>query len=454
MNKTTTFRIGTIWLAAGLVVALAGGGAWADDPAADQPVVTDKPVADQPPTGQDLLSMEESLRGPEATSQAGRKQLVALIEKQHLASAAATRTVAPAQWRELVKKMSADLGAPSRATWLAGIRAAYAPDPADMQKLSDGEALAIASLCRQLGDPQADTLLEQLEPMWAAGKVDWSVCKDVARAWRGRDSQKPGRWALRACKGLVVVKPDWIECAEMVNMSSLFADLKIHGGFDEFATLMTIVARQGKLDAGPWEHCPVSARELGAVMLTPKSRQPLYAELTNDKGHARAGAWEVLAWSHCLSATPMEWVKYLDDKIAATKGDAQAYWLMARAYAQTVNMCGATDPFEGRKFINQAYAAAESDETRLYVARRIAMGYAYIVERAKGQAFLDSIAGQFAGEAKDSFARLQQDFDELCGNNEKYLAAKRAHFAAREEAERKWRLTGTLENALAAPAAP
>ena len=450
-RRTTTARIGAGWLAAGLVVVLASGAAWADEPTADQPVANQAPATDKPaadvPSGQDLLSMAVSLRGPDATSQAGRKQLVALIEGKHLASVAAARSVSPGQWKDLVAELSGDLSPQSRQAWLAGVRAAFAPNPVDLQSLSGGDALTVASVCYALGDPQADTLLDQLEPMWVAGKVDWGNCKEVARTWQGRDGKKAQVWAVRACQGLVVDKRDWLDSGDMAHMAGLFSDLGMNGGFSEFAMMVTMVARQGKLDGGIWDHCPVSARELGEMLLTAQSRQPLYVELTNAQGHVRAGVSEVLAWAHYLSATPMEWVKYLDDRIAATSGDAKAYWLMARAYAQTVNLCGATDPFEGRTFINQAYSTAQSDEARLYVAGRIAMGYAYCVERARGQAFLDGVAGQFTGQAQETFAKLRKDFDYMCTENEQWLQGKRALFAAREAAARQERLTSLLEAA-------
>ena len=324
--------------------------------------------------------------------------------------------------------------APDRASQAQGpARGAEAAQDTGADSLTDrGQSIEgitsqdLAAVFRKLKDPEANALLAQLDAHYRAGQIDSKTCSEVARVSRSRgNGEIMEQWAVRACTKLIADKGQDLKVGHMVEMVNLFQELHLSGGYPEFTSMMVTLARNGSLDAGEWDHSPATSRMLGRLLLTHECRQALRLRIEDARGWVRPGVAEPLTWAYRNSRAIGEWTEYLDQKIASTEGDAKAHWLIARAYTQAVTVNHGTDPLEARELLNQALSEAASVEGRLYVARRIAMAYAFFTERKKGEAFLKSIEGQFTGEGAAGFAKLRADFSKVCGQNEQWLEKKR-----------------------------
>ena len=101
----------------------------------------------------------------------GRSRLVAVLQEQVLADAAAARAVGVSGWQQLRalfgrQLREAELGE----QWRGYLEAAFAPGTPQLQGLPMRDALLLRELMRSLGDEQADALLLT----WAADRGDWS----------------------------------------------------------------------------------------------------------------------------------------------------------------------------------------------------------------------------------------------------------------------------------------
>ena len=384
--------------------------------------------APNPLTISEIVLLSEHFGGASESDRMARERLEQQVQERFLSDVSTTRQVSLEDWMRLTAAFRRDQTGERRAVWIAALHAAFAPDQAGAADVRPGDVLRLMAVLDALGDQQADGIAREMFGHMAAGPVGALDCNTVAKFWLGRRNVTEARpWAQRAYDVTIKyaqVRDQASGRADVIMVAELFEKAGLSGrgrGYPEFAAALVALADKGAFQPTNYFHCLSSASQTGRMLLTPESRQALYLPLSMEKGYLHVGLVEILAWAHRYSGTINEWRKYLDDKIDAanTPADAKAYWLLGRGYAEMAYQ-GVGDPFAGKKWMDQALATAKAPEARLYTVRRIALGYAFRVQRAKGESILASMEGQFK-ENRDGFEGLRTDFRNLCTQNEKWL---------------------------------
>jgi hypothetical protein len=201
--------------------------------------------------------------------------------------------------------------------------------------------------------------------------------------------------------------------------------------FPAFATALARLARDGAVETEyPWWP--------GAMLATPELRQAVRDQLVDAEGLPRLGVAKVLASAYGCYGETKAWCDFLEATIAKTQDDTKAMWLLARAYSESASM-PEPDPLAGRKWFDQALAAAKSDGLRFRVVQDLVRGEMTCRQYKIASSLLESVAGQFAstqGAAIDALRQAIVQGDYECRlAREQYFAASRAESRAAWEGE-------------------
>ena len=112
----------------------------------------------------------------------------------------------------------------------------------------------------------------------------------------------------------------------------------------------------------------------------------------------------------------------LDQRLAAEglSGDRRASWLLARGFAEELRSEGEPSLLAGRDWIDDAFAASESEAVRFSMLRELVVRFAGANWGAQAIALLDGVAGEFAGRAEE-IGEWRLKVDEI---EDFYVAAK------------------------------
>jgi len=408
-----------------LLVAACAGGAVADTGDPDSLTATD------------LLPMAQSLQGSDPDTVAARALLAEQISGNFLCSEAATRTVSPETWRGLVAAIGEHLSPAERKTWARELHAGFVPAQGE-PAIAGGRLLVVADTLDRLRYGKLGEVMAQVDPALAAAPLSADNMQAVSRLYlKVKDRAKARQWAQRAYDAALGDEASRLKSgsAGLLRIARLMDAVALTGKdkeYPEFASALVDLAGGGALQRPTYFNCLESAVARGSMLLAPQCRQSLYPALVGEGGLVRCGVSETLAWAHQRSGTSSAWWHYISSKIASTSGDAEASWLLARAYAARA-AAGGADPFAGKEWLTQALAAAESDEMRLYVVERIAMGYAFVCRKQKGESFLAGVESQFAGHA-EAFAEVRDRFVSMVDDNIGWAGRKAAGREARKAA--------------------
>jgi len=147
---------------------------------------------------------------------------------------------------------------------------------------------------------------------------------------------------------------------------------------------------------------------LAAAIGTEDVRKLLASELIDDKGRPQMALAGVLGWMHHKADKAKVWNDLIAAKIAAAPdGDVRAMWLILKAYSASIRG-DVIQPQHGRASLESAMAAAKSQDVRLLVVRHFLRGYYQSKQRLAAIKFLQSIKGQFSGDALKQVGTLQQ----------------------------------------------
>jgi hypothetical protein len=193
--------------------------------------------------------------------------------------------------------------------------------------------------------------------------------------------------------------------------------------YPAFATALARLARDGAVETD-WPMWP------GAMLATPELRQTVRAQLVDAEGLPRLGVAKVLASSYGCYGEAKAWCDFLEANIAQAQGDTKAMWLLARAYSESAFL-PTPDPLAGRKWFDQALAAATSDSLRLKVIQDLVRGTTFNSVFQRARDLLDSVAGQFGGETAARIDALRREVAEAEGE---YKVAS-ARYKAQHDAE-------------------
>ncbi len=207
-----------------------------------------------------------------------------------------------------------------------------------------------------------------------------------------------------------------------------------HAAAQAIADYVIEQAARGELE----EH-PVYWRNRGVAWLiqTPQQRERLFETMKQAKAGPTPAVSLIMARAHREHGQYDDYMNRLDDQleVGGHQGDVLARWYIARALASYVDAnYSELNRLRGKRYLDQALAAAQSEAARLEVVDQIAKAYGYTGHAVEGQSFLSSIRPTFEGE------KAEQELDRL----EKYLAGvtqaqKLAEDREQRERDQDWR---------------
>jgi len=205
-------------------------------------------------------------------------------------------------------------------------------------------------------------------------------------------------------------------------------------GYPEFATALAEMLKSGKLPGGlriyQGRH-----RRLAAPLGTAQTCQIVRAELVDPEGAVRLEAAKILSWAYSVTGEADQWQTYLDGRIAATAGDGKAYWLLARAYAESV-AGSRPSPLKSKELFGQAIAAAVSASCRSAALSDLVYSCTVTRKYRDGEDLLDSAADRFPdaptlavirslrSELRQSGVRYFRDEARTMGARAEYIETK------------------------------
>ncbi len=420
----------------------------------------------------ELASLAKSLSRCGEAGQAAKGQVAEHVRTKYLANAQAARSVKPGEWSALVGCLAKDLSAEARAAWLTGLRSAYAEDAEAFKSLKAAECRSLAGALRTLGDEHtADVVvawLEQHEPsgMVTPGEsvslVAMAIHADVKTAgpltaafdetWLAADSREPlalrtissivscwhsagnsekaRAWVMRAYSSRLgtEVARESVSVAELRVLSTMLEVMGLTGkgkGYPAFAAALAAHARKGTLNVA-WATGKGIPQKLAVPLGTPETQQVLENDLLDAQGAPRLDVAKILAWAYRNAGELSPWCDFLESRIAGTEDDTRAFWLAAKGYAMTL----VPDPpnrLRRRRWLNDALAAAVSEQGRLVILQEFADFYSGISRPGLAAEMFESVKHQFGGEAlaaiKTMQAQLRQKEDARQARNARVQSA-------------------------------
>ena len=379
-----------------------------------------------------------------------RRLLFGRVSAKYLSDGESARAVSCAIWNRLVVLVSWDLTDVQREAWADALCAAYIDDDQALTQLTDSEmkelSAAIFRLSTEQGNrlvsvwlaskenlseiPAADLaslvvelfyvakadrakiakLVQALRKEWSPNldaDMDWHQCRNVALAMmvlrRDESAQQGATKAYNAALGSEQLRASAelstaTQIGHLLMMTHLVGKGRSHEGI---ALVVARLAVAGQLAADG-----SAARFLGQPLGTAATRQTVQAELQDSEGEPRLSVARVLTWSYQVTGEMNEWKTFLATQIARSEGDSKARWLMARAYAETIP---GRSPLGGKKWLEQAIAAAGTSACRLEAVQEVVRGYARLGKHHHGLSVLESVASQFTGDQKAKVDALRNE---------------------------------------------
>jgi hypothetical protein len=178
------------------------------------------------------------------------------------------------------------------------------------------------------------------------------------------------------------------------------------------------------------------------------SREVLKAGLLDEQGLVRLPVAQALTWSHMRSHEGPVWRGYLDEQLASQSlsRDQRASWLLARAFDEAAYL-GPEDfqAIQGRPYMEQALAAAETEPVRLACVTALCVALADSGQHEEARSLLESVSGQFvAAEALAAVGELRTTLDTLAESQTSQTTLEREQKA--QEALEANLLQGQLEH--------
>jgi hypothetical protein len=313
----------------------------------------------------------------------------------------------------------------------------------ELQTCSRGDAAWAAWVLASAGRRgEANNLIVQIESGQRSNTTPanqtWTDSGDIAQAYRLiGNMQKAKQWALKA-HDEAFGSDEARQNADIQHLLGVATLLKETGqtspgqGYAGYAAGLIMASKNKRIDYGN-TYCATTMERLAQPVLSAESRQALIAELAEANGVVRQDIARVLAWSYVWCGQARDYKRLLNEKIAqgGLSGDAKASWLMARAYAEACAR-GIYAPMEGKRWMDQALATAESPAMRMAAVRQIIVGHEFCLEFRKALSVLESLAGQFASDpATAGEYRGLQTYVVAAERDYKVLAA--AHAAAQKK---------------------
>jgi hypothetical protein len=135
-------------------------------------------------------------------------------------------------------------------------------------------------------------------------------------------------------------------------------------------------------------------------------------KLVDGQGQVRLGASAMLACAYAWEFKDLAtYAQYLEQKAAdpASSADQKVQWLLARAYLAEMTY-DPPAPLAGKKWVDQALAAAQNEGMRLLCVKWLVGRYVGVDEFEKAKGLLESVEGQFAAaESKTAIAQMKQE---------------------------------------------
>jgi hypothetical protein len=403
-----------------------------------------------------------------------RAALASHVESTYLADAAKIRSVNCWNWHSLLNCTAPVLSAKQREAWADKLLAAYGGSAdtlkalfpnrayhliAGLMQLDAGRAAELAlawfdatgsgkwqdyhtsSLARlarlaagaeAAGALTSTSLLTQLDQQWEQKNgqkpFPWSADADIARVFLAAGNKAKGQqWAMRAYEAGLGT-PEARNAAgvgRLGPLAHLLYDAGLTGpqkGYQAMAEVLARLARTGKLYSDKrgrlcalgWQR-----RKLGFCLAKADVRNILQAELADAAGSPRLDVAKILSHAYRLARDSEGWQALLDQKISQSDAaDVKATWLLARAYAESVET-RVRSPLLGKQWLSQALATAQSGGVKLLAVQELVRGYMLIHNYTAASSLLDSVAGQFQG---DDAAQIEELREQVTNAKDSYAA--------------------------------
>ncbi len=399
----------------------------------------------------ELVSVAQRLYGDDEAVKAARKRLADHVVADYLADNTRIRSIGYSDWKALSQSLCSALSAEERLAWAGKLCSAFIdPQVLGELKARDMNELTRALSCLDRGqaarlvsewfknykdwakspigdliltgtltasNDQADRkqIVTRLAEVWLArsGELSCWQCFFAGGAWLSvPDVSKARQWMMRGYESAVGTEQARA-AADATTLISLGYYLRLRGidltgegkGYPEFAAVLARLAGQGKIPVDERQRYQYYAAPLG----TSQTRLTVRAELTDAEGNPRPIVAKILAIAYRNAGELKAWQTSLDEKIAATNGDAKARWLIARAFAESI-IPSEPSPLRGRKWLEEAIKTAGSSSCRFAALQELALAYADVGRSDKALAVIDSAAGRFAGaKAAADLEALRQE---------------------------------------------
>lgn len=373
--------------------------------------------------GTDWTEAQIALKGQAMKSpgkqRLAREAVVAHIQKEYLGDSAKTARIPVGTWGTLVGELVRRIKMADRKVWGEALIQTFAATDEKILALDAGDVLSIGQALDKLNTGEQ---AERMARLWLRGHLKEltspainvyqtaqlastavihgmagfdDVLAALDAAWLARHKagtismggyfglfHAPGAlgsrenaqaWVLRSLEAALRPtnrKPsNLLAVSEFIDGSGLAGKGK---AIPEFVAALVEMIQKGRLfEEGYW---PEAYTWLGKMIGTKASQDQLRALLLDATGNPRQEVAMILHWSYRMTEQQDSWRAFLDEQVKGTTGDLKAQWLLARAYAEN-NSVDSSSPFMGVPFLNQALAAAVSQEARLVVVKTLVDGY-------------------------------------------------------------------------------
>ncbi len=169
---------------------------------------------------------------------------------------------------------------------------------------------------------------------------------------------------------------------------------------------------------------------------SPETRSIVEAQLVDPQGQPRVELANTLSWAHLRAKQLKQWQSSLEQRIGAAGGDAKARWLIARAYAESLETVRyGLSPLRGKHWLDEALATASSQTCRLEALRQLVEGYGFIGRHDAALALIAGVQDQFA--TPEGSSAIQTLLSETQQAKVDYIAAAKRQAEQAEAHNRK-----------------
>ncbi len=386
---------------------------------------------------------------------AGRALLGSHVASSVLSDATAAKQAGLKDLEYLVSVLAVDFTVATRQAWIAGLHAAFAPNAEALKTLSPADCAPLIGSLSALGDAG----LPKLAVDWLSGtdRSGWSetkasdvivaivvaaqtdkavgvnaldelgtqalaaqlsigeklaVCRAFVNGWRKIDENaKAQQWAMNAY-GIAVGTETARATASVSRLAEIAtlldrADLIGCGkGYPSFAAAIVTLIGNNNFD-GKAGMSDEHLRSLSLPLGTALTRTTVQDAMFDSQGMPRLPVLTILTWANRQWGDYVGWRSYVAQQVAEAEGDGKAIWLLGKAFVQVVR--GPRVPVYGRgkDSLDLAMGAAESPAVRLAVARELTTYYDHRNRLSLAVSFMESIAGQFEGDALAELRAMQ-----------------------------------------------